>query len=37
MKPLRCVTLAALACMLAGPAPLMALACLCAIVVEVMN
>ena len=35
MKPLRCLTLAALACMLAGPAPLVALACLCAIVVEV--
>ena len=35
MKPLRCLTLAALASMQASPAPLVAPACLCAIVVEV--
>ncbi len=35
MKPLRCLTLAALACLLAGPLPGVAFACLLAIAVEV--
>ena len=35
MKPFRCLTLAALACLLAGPAPVIAALCLVAIVVEV--